>query len=50
MLQIPVWLVIMTLASVMEAGCGAWPTFRPTQSWTERRQVSPDEATLHRDT
>merc|ERR1712025_285412 len=26
------------LASVMEAGCGSWPTLRPTQSWTERRQ------------
>ena len=40
--QIPVWLVIMTLASVMEAGCGSWPTFRPTQSWTDRRQVRDD--------
>ena len=29
----------MSLASVMEAGCGSWPTLRPTQSWTERRQV-----------
>jgi len=36
--QIPVWLLIMSLASVMEAGCGSWPTLRPTQSWTERRQ------------
>ena len=34
--QIPLWLVIMSLVSLMEGG--SWSTFYPTQSWLERRK------------
>ena len=37
--QIPVWFLVMTALSVVEGRCRAWPTFRPAQSWLDRRQV-----------
>ena len=37
--QIPVWFLVMSALSVVEGRCRAWPTFRPAQSWLDRRQV-----------
>ena len=36
-IQIPFWLIIMLLVSIMEGGFGCWSTFQPTNSWLERR-------------
>ena len=40
--QIPFWLLIMSLVSIMEGGWGSWTTFNPTQSWLDRRSNTED--------
>ena len=40
--QIPFWLLIMSLVSIMEGGWGSWTTFYPTQSWLDRRSKTED--------
>eukprot|EP00092_Neocalanus_flemingeri_P034545 GFUD01037568.1.p1 GENE.GFUD01037568.1~~GFUD01037568.1.p1 ORF type:complete len:663 (+),score=142.17 GFUD01037568.1:118-2106(+) len=38
--QIPIWMLIMLLVSIMEGGFGSWSTFGPTYSWLERRSTA----------